>query len=196
MAYNSEYPYTDATRYNSDWALNKIKDLQAQLDNIGDDIFNRSKEYTDERVSVFQNQLDNMRQELTETENRINNSFDSFKSDVLAQLVIFDSRIDAFRTEINNDIIGVNARTDEAIKQNNEYLINELTVELSKLRVVNYFTGESISVQEMFDYLSNLHVENGITYDELVALEKTFDALAGLLVTYTQVAINGKLVII
>lgn len=196
MAYNSEYPYTDATRYNSDWALNKIKDLQAQLDNIGDDIFNRSKEYTDERVSAFQNQLDNMRKELTYTENRINSGFDSFKSDVLAQLLIFDSRIDAFRTEINNDIIGVNARTDEAIKQNNEYLINELSVELSKLRVVNYFTGESISVQEMFDYLSNLHVENGITYDELVALEKTFDALAGLLVTYTQVAINGKLVII
>lgn len=196
MAYNSEYPYTDATRYNSDWALNKIKDLQEQLDNIGDDIFNRSKEYTDERVSAFQNQLDNMREELTATETRINSSFDSFKSNVLAQLLIFDSRIDAFRTEINNDIIGVNARTDEAIKQNNEYLISELSVELSKLRVVNYFTGESISVQEMFDYLSNLHVENGITYAELVALEKTFDALAGLLVTYTQVAINGKLVII
>lgn len=196
MAYNSEYPYTDATRYNSDWALNKIKDLQVQLDNIGDDIFNRSKEYTDERVSAFQNQLDSMRKELTETENRINSSFDSFKSDVLAQLLIFDSRISDFRTEINNDIIGVNARTDEAIKQNNEYLINKLSVELSKLRVTNYFTGESISVQEMFDYLSNLHVENGITYDELVALEKTFDALAELLVTYTQVAINGKLVII
>ena len=196
MAYNSEYPYTDATRYNSDWALNKIKDLQAQLDNIGDDIFNRSKEYTDERVGAFQIQLENMRKELTDTEKRINSSFDSFKSDVLAQLLIFDSRISAFRTEINNDIIGVNARTDEAIKQNIEYLINELSVELSKLRVVNYFTGESISVQEMFDYLSNLHVENGITYDELVALEKTFDALAGLLVTYTQVAINGKLVIV
>lgn len=196
MAYNSEYPYTDATRYNSDWALNKIKDLQAQLDNIGDDIFNRSKDYTDERVSAFQNQLDSMRKELTDTENRINSSFDSFKSDVLAQLVIFDSRIDAFRTEINNDIIGVNARTDEAIKQNNEYLISELSVELSKLKVVNYFTGESISVQEMFDYLSNLHVENGITYEELVALKKTYDALAGLRVTYTQVAINGKLVII
>ena len=196
MAYNSEYPYTDATRYNSDWVLNKIKELQEELNNIGDDIFNRSKDYTDERVSTFQNQLNNMRKELTDTENRINSGFDSFKSDVLAQLLIFDSRINAFQTEINNDIIGVNARTDEAIKQNNEYLISELSVELSKLRVVNYFTGESISVQEMFDYLSNLHVENGITYDELVALEKTFDALAGLLVTYTQVAINGKLIII
>ena len=196
MAYNSEYPYTDATRYNSDWALNKIKDLQAQLDNIGDEIFNRSKEYTDERVSSFQNQVDSMRKELNATESRINSGFDSFKSDVLAQLIIFDSRISAFRTEINNDIIGVNARTDEAIKQNNEYLINELSVELSKLRVVNYFTGESVTVQEMFDYLCNLHAENGITYEELITLEKTFDSLAGLRVTYTQVAINGKLVII
>ena len=121
MAYNSEYPYTDATRYNSDWVLNKIKDLQAQLNSIGDDIYNRSKRYTDERISLFQNQVDSMRKELSETESRINRGFDSFKSDVLAQLVIFDSRISAFRAEINNDIIGVNARTDEAIKQNNEY---------------------------------------------------------------------------
>lgn len=196
MAYNSEYPYVDSNRYNSDWALNKIKSLQEQLDNIGDEIFNASKDYTDSNVNAFQLQLDNMRQELTSTEKRINASFDVFKSDVLAQLIIFDSRIEAFRTEIHDAVIGVNARTDEAIKQNNEYLISELSVELSKLRVVNYFTGESISVQDMFDYLCNLHVENGITYDELIALEKTIDGLAGLRVTYTQVAINGKLVII
>ena len=34
MAYNSEYPYTDAARYNSEWALNKIKDLQAQITDL------------------------------------------------------------------------------------------------------------------------------------------------------------------
>ena len=196
MAYNSEYPYTDATRYNSDWALNKIKDLQNQLDTISDDILKSANKYTDDAVSAFQAQVNNLSRELKRTEERINSSFNQFRTQVTSQLLVFDSRIDAFRDEINADIIGVNARTDEAIKQNNEYLINELSVELSKLRVVNYFTGESISVQEMFDYLCNLHVENGITYDELVALEKTFDELAGLRVTYTQVAINGKLVII
>ena len=27
MAYNYEYPYTDPNRYNSDWLLNKVKEL-------------------------------------------------------------------------------------------------------------------------------------------------------------------------
>lgn len=27
MAYNHEWPYTDPNRYNSDWAINKIKEL-------------------------------------------------------------------------------------------------------------------------------------------------------------------------
>ena len=32
MAYNHEYPYVDPNRYNSDWILNKIKELEGEMD--------------------------------------------------------------------------------------------------------------------------------------------------------------------
>ena len=34
MAYNYEYPYTDPNRYNDDWLLNKMKELEGRLDGI------------------------------------------------------------------------------------------------------------------------------------------------------------------
>lgn len=36
MAYNYEFPYTDATRYNDDWLLKKMKELAARLDDLED----------------------------------------------------------------------------------------------------------------------------------------------------------------
>ena len=34
MAYNYEYPYTDPNRYNDDWLLNKMKELDSRLDGL------------------------------------------------------------------------------------------------------------------------------------------------------------------
>lgn len=34
MAYNYEYPYTDPNRYNADWLLNKVKELDAKVGNV------------------------------------------------------------------------------------------------------------------------------------------------------------------
>ena len=61
--------------------------------------------------------------------------------------------------------------------------------------MLNYFTGTRYSVQDMFDYLCLLHVENGITYDELAAAENTYTQLAAYNMTYTQLAMNGGSII-
>lgn len=34
MAYNYEFPYTDATRYNDDWLLKKMKELLFKMDEL------------------------------------------------------------------------------------------------------------------------------------------------------------------
>lgn len=34
MAYNYEFPYTDATRYNDDWLLKKMKELLVKMDEL------------------------------------------------------------------------------------------------------------------------------------------------------------------
>lgn len=34
MAFNYEYPYTDPTRHNDDWLLNKMKELDAKVNDL------------------------------------------------------------------------------------------------------------------------------------------------------------------
>lgn len=60
------------------------------------------------------------------------------------------------------------------------------------VRILNYFTGERVTVQEMFDTLAQLHLENPISYTELAAAGITYTALAALNMTYTELAVKGK----
>ena len=50
MAYNYEYPYTDPNRYNADWLLNKMKELEGRLDGIVEEAVRLTKIYVDERL--------------------------------------------------------------------------------------------------------------------------------------------------
>lgn len=51
MAYPYEYPYTDPNRHNSDWAINKVKELDALFhDTIIDDIKEGIEKYFDTLV--------------------------------------------------------------------------------------------------------------------------------------------------
>ena len=51
-------------------------------------------------------------------------------------------------------------------------------------------------VQEMFDYLAQLHATDGITVTELITRQKTVNELIALNFTYEQLAKNGKNIIV
>lgn len=127
--------------------------------------------------------------------NSLENQFVTLKEGIDASLNFMDNKIDALRDDVNADIAAVNARTDLAIEQNNEYIFSHLEESLARITVLNYFTGTRYTVQDMFDYLAQLHIENGITYNELAAREITYDQLAALNMTYTQLAMNGGTII-
>ena len=61
MAYNYEYPYTDPNRYNADWLLNKMKELEGRLDSILEEALKLTKEYVDTRLSEYQAQIAQIR---------------------------------------------------------------------------------------------------------------------------------------
>ena len=86
----------------------------------------------------------------------------------------------------------INATIDVKIENNNEYILSHLEDELAKIKVINYFTGEKVTVQAMFNYLSELHLENPITYTELAAAEITYTDFAALNMTYTELAVKGN----
>lgn len=85
---------------------------------------------------------------------------------------------------------------DLKIEENNEYIFESIASEIIGIKVLNYFTGEKVTVQEMFDYLAQLHATDGITVTELITRQKTVNELNALNFTYEQLAKNGKNIIV
>ena len=195
MAYNYEWPYFEPGRFNLDALYNDVKELYKRLDGIVEEAVKLSNEYTDAQLSNYQEQVDELREELNQTVIDLQNQYENFTEVVNARLVFISQRIDNLEDALVASIAAVNARTDLAIEQNNEYIFSHLEESLARITVLNYFTGTRYTVQDMFDYLAMLHVENGITYDELAAAEITYTDLANYHMTYTQLAVNGGAII-
>lgn len=98
--------------------------------------------------------------------------------------------------DIDNEFNKVYTQINTAIENNNEFLIEEISKNLgNQLLVTNFFTGQRVTAQNMFDYLANLHVENGINYTTLAERNYSYDELVALKITYTQMVINGNILI-
>lgn len=192
MAYNYEFPYADIGRVNADWLLNKVKELESAIVGIEEGILAKAKEYIDIEIAPFQRQLDDLRDELGVFESKLEGENELFKTEVRAQIAVFDARITLIRAQLENEIILVNARTDVAIQQNNEYLFEELSKGFSELRVTNFFTGERVSIQDMLDYLSSLHVDDGLTYNQIASRHNTVNQIIAIHSTITNLVLHAN----
>lgn len=195
----NKYPYTDFHELNQDWILKQIAELDHRVDTLQDTTLALAKEYTDQAVAGFEVRVTEAVQEVYAVKMQceiiaqsLRTENEQFQRQVNAQLQLFNQRIDAIRAEINADIIGVNARTDLAIQQNNEYLIDLFSEGIGELKVTNFFTGDKISVQQMFDYLASLHVDDGITYEEASQRLKTYAEVSLINETYTNFILHGN----
>ena len=191
----NKYPYTDTQELNLDWCLAELSKLHERIDNFETDILNETKAYVDERYSDFDNRL-------IQFEGSVNNSISAMENDIVAFKNYVDGEIDNLQDQIDlwentleADIAAVNQRTDLRIQQNNEWIVEYLGEELRMLKVINYFTGDEISVQDMFDYLATFHLADSITYNQLAAKNNTYTQLLGYNMTYTQLVNSGNIII-
>ena len=188
MAYNYEYPYTDPNRYNADWLLNKMKDLEGRLNGILEEALKLTKEYVDDRLAGYQEQISEIRQEIKTLSDRD----DELSAEMVQQVARLEGLISDAEREAESLFIIANNRTDLQIERNNEYIFREIEDNiLSNITVINYFTGENVTVQEMFDYLASLHLENAITYNGLRDKNLTYTELVAKSITYTELVKNG-----
>lgn len=190
-----EFPHT--RNYDSDLRelIAEVRELIKSVNNISEEILKEAKEYTDEQLAGYQEQVDAIKRELESEMSSLNQAFELLKTSVNVSIGIINDNIDELRDEMEANIAAVNARTDLAIEQNNEYILSEVGRFLSQIKVLNYFTGEYITIQEMFDYLAQLHATDGITVADLASREKTVNELIALNMTMTQLAMNGKNII-
>lgn len=203
IPWNIKYPVQNGEMINLDWVISKVKELQTNLDELEARVLAEAiaatKEYVDaEMVSIraeFQELSDEVASLRTYFDAKVlelEGDYEDFAAAVRTELDTMTLRIEAFEQTVQNEIIGVNALTDLKIEANNEYILDEVAKGVVNVRVINYFDGSLVTVQQMFDTLAELHLENPITYTELASAGITYTALAALNMTYTELAIKGK----
>ena len=188
MAYNYEYPYTDPNRHNADWLLNKMKELEGRLDGIVEEALRLTKRYVDERLVGYQAQISDIRREI----NKLYKQDDEISAEIVRQVARLEDLIADAESKAESLFVIANNRTEIQIERNNEYIFREIEDNiLSNITVLNYFTGERVTVQNMFDYLAALHLQNSITYTELANKNLTYNALIEKNITYTELVRDG-----
>lgn len=189
--FTHDFPYTENHELNLSWVIKKIQELNINLDTLEERVkqasIEASKEYVDERLTEVINDFNTLSQEVDQLrlyfDNKVNElqgNYNAFTNSVQQQIVLLTNRINDFDQTIKNDIIGVNALTDLKIQQNNEFILDEVAKGVVNVRVINFFTGERLTVQEMFDYLCGLHATDTPTIQEMIDANKTVGQLIAL----------------
>lgn len=192
MGFFNKYPYTDFHELNLDWLLNEMKALETKLDNaiadITADVIQNVKEYVDEELADLESEFAQIKLDFAAVQrnvNTLNDAFADFTTYVDGQITFIKNYIDA-------QVTSVNERTDVLIASNNQLLLQEMRTYLNQIEVVNYFTGELTTIQDMFNYLASLHLQQSIDYDTMASRSKTYTWLAAQNKTYTDLAMNGN----
>ena len=197
-AFNHKYPYTDFHELNLDWVLKQLDLFKEQLANIEDRVYNRVMEQV-------QPQIDDIRNEV----NALSASFENFKTEVRNEIRDFEDTVNAQMADLERRFLQlintVNALVNEAklysdLQNENLYTriaddIGSGKIAVGQAKVINYITGELMTLQQMFDYLCTFHLTNPITYTQLALKGITYSALAALNITYTDIIVNGNVLI-
>lgn len=192
MGFFNKYPYTDFHELNLDWLLNEMKALETKLDNAIADITAKVtanvKQYVDEELAGLEAEFAQIKLDFAEVQRNVdtlNDAFADFTTYVDGQITFIKNYIDA-------QVRATNERTDALIASNNQLLLQEMRTYLNQIEVVNYFTGELTTIQDMFNYLASLHLQQSIDYDTMASRSKTYTWLASQNKTYTDLAMNGN----
>ena len=197
--FDNKYPYLDFHELNLDWVIAKITEFDKKLDNYEDTVLEKAKEYTDsaiqESYSSLVSEFDTFKNEVTTLISGLDSRYDEFVNTVNDRMAITDANVLAISRKVDLVLSEANAYTNQAIINNNDYIINQTTKALDTVTVLNYFTGARTSIQDMFDYLAQFHLQNAISVDTLIARAKTVNALISYNMTMTQLATNGATII-
>lgn len=162
-----------------------INEMGKRLDSYGEQILAASKAYTDGEIAKSVQQYNQALQELT-------NDYNEFADNVTGALRGFQNQMDSNFQRQDNEIAGGRAYTDTKISQNNEWLLEQISQQLISVTVLNPFTGERESIQDMIDYLSSLHMTEAITVTGIGTAQRTVNKVISYNATCTQLVNNGK----
>lgn len=183
--------------------VTKINEVIDALDTIGEGILDEAKAYTDSKIAETFEEVDKKIEEINNLIDELNESYATFTETIQddfieltrtlnEQIELINNIVQNLDDKFTSEIKASNDRTALLIQQNNEYLLEEMGKNLSKIKVVNFFTGEEVTIQSMFDYLAMLHIDDSITYTQMANRAKTYTQLVTLNINYTNLVLHGN----
>ena len=190
--FDNKYPYSDFHELNLDWILETVSNLEKRVDTLKNEFLEQANKYTDEKFAEFKSDLAELEQELNTVVGELQAQYSEFTRVINARIQFIQNDIDSLNQKIDAEIIGANEYTNQAIMQNNDYLIEKLSETVGSLLVINFFTGKKVTIQEMFDTLAKLHIQDPLTYTEYAEKNITNTNLLLLNISYTDLVLRGK----
>lgn len=171
----------------------KLLEVINEVNDIDQDAIEAALNEMREEIASFKIETDAKYSELDE---KYQGLYEELNNSIIELADSTAASIEELDTKIHNLGESLKDIMDLKIEENNEYIFNTIGSEIIGIKVLNYFTGEKVTIQEMFDYLAQLHAVDGITVTELINKQKTVNALIGLQFTYQNLAMNGKNIIV
>lgn len=192
MAWYNKYPYTDFHELNLDWILEEMKRLQEEINGLVEEAVTKavaqSKEYTDSKLADIEAGF----AQLQSSFNALSVQVSDLAGTVATFTTNFTAQINALKAYIDDQLDADRLQMTLLIQQNNEYLLREMESYLAQIKVINYFTGDKVTIQDMFNYLAGLHLNDAIDYDTMATRAKTYTDLANMNINYTNLAMHGN----
>jgi hypothetical protein len=163
----------------------KTNELVNQVNHFSDEVLAAAKAYTDGEIAKSIEQYNKALQQFA-------SDYDQFVDNVTGALSGFQNQMDANFQRQDNEIAGGRAYTDTRIAQNNEWILEQISEQVISVRVLNPFTGERVSIQDMIDYLAGLHMTEAAKVQQIVTAAKTVNIVVGYNASCTQLVNNGK----
>lgn len=171
----------------------KLEEVIAEVNEIDQEAIQQALDDMRAEIAKFETQIQKQYNALDEKYQKL---YEELNTSILELADTTAESLEELDTKIYNLGESLKDIMDLKIEENNEYIFESIASEIIGIKVLNYFTGEKVTVQEMFDYLAQLHAMDGITVTELITRQKTVNALIALKFTYTQLAQNGKNIIV
>ena len=196
------WPYSNFHDLNLDWILQKIKEYEGRLDGIVEEAVARANTYTDQQIAQFRIDFNHLvaqvEQEVADMLSTVDNAIDrltkeqqDFIETATTQINAINERVDTLEESISASVDGMRAYTNQAIRDNNQMLFDYIESAVIDVHVVDYFTGQQVTIQEMFDKLAQFHLQSPLTYKQFADKKITYTALSELNATYSDIISNA-----
>ena len=173
------------------WIVQQLNLVNDRISGMIDEAVKQANAYTDEQLQSFRNDFSALENDIYTAMGQLSNQQQQFINTATQQINAIKERVDGLSSEIEAAVNGMRAYTDQAILDNNEAIYKYIEDSFIDIHVIDYFTGNSVTIQQMFDKLAQFHLSNPLTYSQIAGREVTYNEISVLNITYTEMITNA-----